>query len=195
MSTAKVRIPEIGRRLRIADYLELPDDGNKYELFEGELVMSPSYDFSHGRVQMLVASKLKEFAERRGLGLVGIETDTVVPRLGTVLRPDVCFVAKSRRSIIKGHLHGPPDLAVEVTSPSNWQNDVHFKRVQYERFSVREYWVLDIAERRNRAYQWYWQRGRYVGGLLDSDRLRARVPRGFSLRLKDVWKAAAEGAP
>lgn len=120
-----------------------------------------------------------------------IETDVIMPRLGTVLRPDICFISMRRTSIIKGHIYGPPDLAIEVTSPSNWQNDVHFKRISYERFGVREYRVFDIAEGRNRAFQWTLNGGRYWGGLIEADRIRSRVLKGFSLKLKDVWKAAS----
>ncbi|MCK6483792.1 MAG: hypothetical protein HUU22_04925 [Phycisphaerae bacterium] len=60
-------------------------------------------------------------------------------------------------------------------SPDIGRNDVLFKRVQYERFGVREYWVLDIADGRNRAFQWLLRRGEIVGGPLESAMIRSRV--------------------
>lgn len=185
----------IPRPMSIAQYMQMPDDGNKYELFTGELIMSPSYFYPHGTVTGTIFAKLQRFLKSKPLGVVGLDTDVVMRPLRTVLRPDICYISNERRAIIRGHIHGAPDLAIEITSPSNWQNDVHFKRVQYERFGIREYWVIDIADQRNRAFQWTLRRGRLEGGLLEADAIRSRVLPGFLLRLKPLWKLAALGAP
>ena len=184
----------IGRRLSVARYMKLPDDGNRYELIHGELVMSPSASYAHGEVLLYVGAKLGAFVRKRGLGRVGIETDVILAD-GLVLRPDINFVAKRRNSIIREHVHGAPDLVIEITSPGNWQNDLHFKRREYERFGVREYWLLDVADGRNRAFFWKRSRGRFVGGLSDTTTLRSHVLKGFNLDLALVWKVASEGGP
>jgi Uma2 family endonuclease len=171
------------------EYLALPDDGNRYELWHGDLVMSPSADHAHGRVTGHVFRRLDEFVEARSAGVVGLETDMVMSRT-LVLRPDVHFVSFKRASIIRGLLHGPPDLVVEVTSPGNWQQDVYDKRDEYEAFGIREYWVLDIADGRNRAFAWKLRAGQYQGGLVKGKSIESRVLKGFELFLSEVWKRA-----
>jgi len=167
----------------------LPDDGNRYELVHGELVMSPSALFGHGAVQAYVVRELVDFVHPRKLGRVGVETDIVMGR-NLVLRPDVCFIPKRRASIIRGHIYGAPDLVVEITSPSNWQMDIFAKMREYERFGIREYWALDIVKSRYRTYQWHLRGKRYHGGLVAGRVIRSRVLKGFSLKLEDVWEAA-----
>lgn len=181
------------RRSTIAEYMAMPDDGRKHELFEGERVMSPSYNFGHGTAAGFVYTRLYGFVTRRNLGFVGQETDVVMESLDTVLRPDICFIARNRSSIIRGHIYGPPDLVVEFTSPANRERDLYEKRDLYERFGVREYWVFDIAERRDRAYQYVLRKGLFHGGAVTTPVLRCGVLKGLSLKLRDVWKAAAIG--
>lgn len=174
-----------------AQYMSLPDDGCKYELISGELVLSPSYSHPHGRVAGCLFALLDEFVRRKRLGVVGLDTDVVFGRT-EVRRPDLHFVSARRRSIIREHVHGAPDLVVEITSPSNWQEDIYTKRDDYERFGVREYWVLDIADGRHRAYQWHLRAGLFHGGIVETPELRSRLLKGFSLKLATVWNRAGE---
>src|SRR5213595_2959720 len=90
--------------LTASQYMALPDDGNRYELVHGELLMSPSARFEHHDLIMFVGGKLQEFAKRRRLGRVGIETDVIMGK-DLVLRPDICFIGKGRESIIRGHIY------------------------------------------------------------------------------------------
>ncbi|MBI5763897.1 MAG: Uma2 family endonuclease [Planctomycetes bacterium] len=175
--------------LTSAEYMALPDDGNRYELIHGELVMSPSSNFGHGSVALYVAGKMSDYARRKKLGRVTIETDVVIAK-ALVLRPDIAFVSSNQLAIIRGHIYGPPDLAVEITSPSNWQMDVFAKMREYERFGIREYWVLDIVDQRYKAYQWCLRGKRYHGGLVQGREIKSLVLKGFKLNLEDVWASA-----
>lgn len=179
------------RRVTVAQYMAMPDDGRRYELYHGILVMSPSAFYSHGRVILHVGGQMSEHAKKRKSGVVGIETDVVVSK-DTVLRPDINFVSTRNRRVIRGHIYGPPELVVEVTSPSNWQRDVYDKRDEYERFGIKEYWVLDIAEGRKRAFQWSIRGGQYRGGQVEGPKLISTTLRGFELKLKDVWELAED---
>lgn len=192
MATAPARKQRQSPRkglVTVDEYMAMPDDGNRYELIHGELVMSPSGRFDHGAAVIVVAAKVRDFVYKRKLGWVTVETDVIMGK-HLVLRPDISFVSNKQASIIKGHMYGPPDLAIEITSPSNRQMDVFAKRHEYERFGIREYWALDIAERRFQAYQWYLHNNEYRGGLLRSDSIKSRVLKGFVLKLDEVWEAA-----
>ena len=190
MPTALAKKHRSNGLLTVADYMALPDDGNRYELVHGELLISPSAYYGHGAVTAFIAGKLGEFVRRRKLGSVSVEIDIMMDD-DLVLRPDVTYVARGRESIIRGHLHGPPDLAAEITSPGNWQMDIFAKMHEYQRFGIREYWALDIVDRRYRAYQWYLRGKRYQGGLVDGRVIKSRVLKGFTLKLEEVWAIAS----
>jgi Uma2 family endonuclease len=175
--------------LTTAEYMALPDDGNRYELIHGELVMSPSASFGHSGVMIYVAGELSRFVKSHRLGSVGIETDVIMGK-DLVLRPDICYISKRQSSIIRGHIYGPPDLVAEITSPSNWQMDIFAKMREYERFGIREYWAFDIVDQRYKAYQWHLRGKRYLGGLVMGRVIKSRVLKGFVLKLEEVWEAA-----
>lgn len=179
------------RRLTVADYMAMPDDGRKYELYYGELMMSPSAFQPHGRVVIEVGGQLSRWVLRRKLGYVGVETDVVMGD-DLVLRPDIHFIARKRRKIIRGHIYGPPDLVIEVTSSENWQFDLYEKRDAYSDFRVREYLVLDIADERNRAFQWNLQGRSFHGGLILGSTYHSRVLKGFKLDLNSIWELAMD---
>jgi len=74
-------------------------------------------------------------------------------------QPDVLFIAKARRGIIKDRIHGPPDLIMDVVSPDRPRRDYKDKKDQYESFGVREYWIVDPD--RNRIEMWRLQNDFY----------------------------------
>lgn len=174
-----------------ADYMAMADDGRKYELFHGLLVMSASALHAHGHVVIHIGSVIHGFVRPRKLGVVGTDTDIVMPD-DTVLRPDIHYISKRNREIIKGHIYGPPELVVEITSPSNWRTDLLQKRDEYERFGIKEYWLIDILEGQQRAFQWTLRAGRYRGGQVVEKKLRSTSLKGLELNLNEVWEVAQD---
>lgn len=193
MATAPASPIKNGRphRMTTAEYMAMPDDGRQYELFHGLLVMSPSALHAHGRVVAYIASVMVPFVRARKLGVVGTETD-IVMQDDTVLRPDLHYISKRNREIIKGHIYGPPELVVEVTSPSNWRTDLLQKRDEYQHFGIREYWLIDILKGHQRAFQWTLRAGKYRGGQVDSKKLQSSSLKGLELNLNDVWELAED---
>jgi Uma2 family endonuclease len=61
-----------------------------------------------------------------------------------VVQPDIVYVSNERSHVLgTAWIHGAPDLAVEIVSPSSRRNDEVLKRRVFDRFDVREYWVVD----------------------------------------------------
>ena len=111
------------------ELFRLPDDNCRYALVGGELQRMAAAGFRHGAVIMNVAGPLGQHVKARGLGVVcGAETGFVLARdPDTVLAPDVAFVRRERipaSGLPATFWEGPPDLAVEVTSPGDTGREV-----------------------------------------------------------------------
>ncbi|MEW6698627.1 MAG: Uma2 family endonuclease, partial [Bacillota bacterium] len=129
------------------DYLKLDDD-NQYELMEGELFMVPSPGIKHQRVTTRLAGLLEGFVYENKLGEVFVAPTDIVFDDRNVLQPDILYIAQERLSIIKDvNIQGPPDLAVEVLSPSTARRDRLEKSRLYLIHGVKEYWLVDPEDR------------------------------------------------
>jgi len=132
------------------ELMQLPDDGHKYELVDGALVVSPAGG-RHGRTIVRLTIRLGGFVAERGLGEV-FDSSTGYRLPGGNLRsPDVSFVAAERLregGVPKGFLYVPPDLAVEVLSPEDRPRHVMDKVGEYLAAGVRVVWVIDPESER-----------------------------------------------
>lgn len=134
------------RPLTVADLEDLPDDGHRYELLDGTLLVSPAPVHLHQRVVMRLVVLLTAAAPAELEVLpapLAVRPHGSLPRnqQGTELQPDV-VVAREDSYDVAG-LPGAPLLAVEVLSPSTRLIDLNLKRAAYERMGVPSYWVVD----------------------------------------------------
>ncbi len=173
--------------LTYADYAALPDDGQRYQLVEGELVMTPSPTRWHQLVIGLIHARLHEFVERHGLGEVLMAPLDVVLDDHNVLQPDVLFVSHQRdAALTDANIQGAPDLCVEARSPGTERLDRLRKLALYARFGVPHYWIVDVRARSIEEYTLGGEvyRVRSVTGFLDE--FRPAAPAGFVFRLDQV---------
>ena len=134
--------------------------------------MSPAPSLEHQRKAFRLARKLAEHVEGHDLGEVLIAPCDVVLDASTVLEPDIVFVSKARRSILKiACIEGAPDLVVEVTSDSSRTIDRFVKRDRYAEFGVPEYWLLDPFEPRIEGLRLEGGKYRLVGSFGPKDTL------------------------
>ena len=130
-----------------ADFAALPE-GTLAELFDGLLIMSPAPNVFHQIIAHRLSRWLGNYAEEHHAGLVLEAPIDVRLSPETVLQPDVVFVATDRLGILaQQEVEGAPDLVVEVLSPSTGAYDLTQKRRLYEEAGVREYWIVDPAEK------------------------------------------------
>jgi Uma2 family endonuclease len=130
------------------DYARLPDDGYRYEVIEGEPFMSPSPSTIHQLVLARLHVVFHHAAAATHAGVLLFAPCDVVLGRRTVVQPDLLFVSAERRDIIgPKNVQGAPDLVVEILSPSDPDHDRIRKRELYARHGVREYWIVDPAER------------------------------------------------
>ena len=143
--TATMAIPNPVVKFTYEDYLNAPED-KRYELLDGELVMTPAPGERHQSVSALLGSKLVLFAYESSLGRVYFAPFDVVLSNVDVVQPDLLFVSNERDHIITpANIQGVPDLVVEILSPSTAERDKTFKRALYANHGVNEYWMVDTT--------------------------------------------------
>jgi Uma2 family endonuclease len=132
------------------ELFELPDDGMRHELVEGELRTMTPAGFEHGRVALRLGAQILRHVEAQSLGAVlAAETGFVLRRdPDTVRAPDVAFVAADRLPVTgRGFAELAPDLVVEVVSPSDRASEVAAKAAMWLDAGVRLVWVVDPQAR------------------------------------------------
>lgn len=143
--TAEARtewLPPDGRPLTRADLEAFPDDGRRYELIDGVLIVSPSPSMPHQSMLLELALRLK--AECPPELKVYVAPLDVPYSNDTVLQPDILVVDRpevGQLTLVAGLV-----LAVEVLSPSTKHLDLAFKKARYEAAGCRSYWVVDPVE-------------------------------------------------
>ena len=136
-------------KLTYEDYRNAPEsERERYELFEGELVMVPSPGFKHQLILGNLVDVLRKFVSENDLGMVLFAPLDVMLSDDTVLQPDMLFVAKERASIaVKEGIRGAPDLVIEILSEATAKRDRTYKKALYARYGVKEYWLVDPARK------------------------------------------------
>ena len=143
--------------LTAEDLLEIHEVGYRHELVRGELRRMSAAAPLHGLVVMRVARPLANFVEDRGLGAVLVnDTGFMLERNpDTVLAPDIAFLRRDRlpAEFAPGFFPGPPDLAVEVTSPCDSWGDVQEKALSWLEHGARLVWIVDPKAKRVTVYR------------------------------------------
>ncbi len=134
------------KRLTYFDLDTIPEEheGDRHELIDGELVVTPVPVMRHQRVSRNLVYALEDHVRERDLGEVHSAPTGVRLANDNLLIPDACFVSDARLGIIGDKtIDGPPDLVVEILSPGTRRRDLGHKREVYARFNVPEYWIID----------------------------------------------------
>ena len=138
----------------IMEVYEMLPEGTLAELIDGVLYMSPSPVSIHQIVQGKIFLRLGIYVEENDLGvMIPPPMDVFLDDHLNAVQPDIIFVAKENLKIIQKKIRGVPDLLGEVISPGNSKHDVEIKKALYERFGVKEYWIIDPVSKEVTGYQ------------------------------------------
>ena len=121
------------------DLATMPDDGHRYELLDGTLLVTPAPRIDHQRCVGALHALLRD-GRQPGHPVLVAPVDVRLSRV-TVLEPDILVARTS--DLTEARLEGPPLLAVEVLSPSTRHIDLGAKRLAYEDAGVPAYWLVD----------------------------------------------------
>ena len=127
------------------DYCQIPADGNRYEVINGRLHMSPAPYIRHQRILRELFTRMHLFVKQEKLGEVFCAPVDIVLSDHNVVQPDILFVSTNNPILTKKNAQGPPDLVIEILSEHNRRYDEIVKRQLYESYGVMEYWIIDPA--------------------------------------------------
>lgn len=135
-------------KLTYEDYRQFPDDGRRHEIINGDHHVSAAPSLYHQWVLTRLVVQLYHHVCEPGLGyLAPAPVDTVLSE-SDVVQPDIVVTLDRDEAVIRRErIEGPPDLIVEILSPSTAYRDRGLKLDLYQTAGVREYWIVDPDRR------------------------------------------------
>ncbi|MDP8921577.1 MAG: Uma2 family endonuclease [Chloroflexota bacterium] len=175
-------------RFKADDIWDAPEDGNIYEVVDGDLYLTPAPAWIHQRVVARLFFFIAQHVFSNRLGEVVTAPTGVVLDEENGLQPDLVFVSNERRGIISERgVEGAPDLVVEVLSPLTRARDLGIKLRRYAVSGVPHYWTLDpiarVLEERRLTGNGY----ELVGAYGEHDVFRPALFPGLEIRLAELW--------
>jgi len=189
--------PEEKRRYTYADYLTW-EGPERYEVIYGEAFMMASPSMAHQAILMELSNQFYIWLRGKPCRVFAAPLDVrLFPEDDnsddTVVQPDLLVVC-DRAKFSKGSVNGPPDLAVEILSPSTSRKEHLLKFGAYLDAGIREYWIVDPEKRLMQVY--VYEKGHFIYSEYSGDAVvQSVVLSGFSLELSSLWAAADEVAP
>jgi len=178
-------------RLTYADLEAIPQErpGDRHELIDGVLYVSPSPVPYHQSVQVRFMAIALPVVDGGGLGRIYTAPVDIHFTPTDILNPDMMFIRADRLHIVgPSYVTAAPDLVVEILSPSTYRRDLGVKMALYERFGVPEYWVFD-PQARTVALR-VLEDGRYRLVEPENGRLRSTVIPGLVIDPTALFAAA-----
>lgn len=133
---------------------DIPEDGNRYELVRGELLVTPAPRIWHEvvtrRLDALVVAYVED--QRLPLYVIGSRSELSWGDDDTEVQPDLFVVPLDEARTLDWALLRRPHLIVEVLSPSTARHDRFTKRAEYQRRGVPLYWIVDPEQRQAEAW-------------------------------------------
>jgi len=170
------------------EYFDTEDDGFRYELVHGVMVMSPSATPEHQETLVEIVGQAYLFLRQTPTAKIWVETDVLFGKSESgediVYRPELVIFLKVNKARTRKCLVGVPDIVVEIISRESRRYDSETKFADYERFGVKEYWLIDPLRRTMTFYRL--DKGRFVEIPVQIDRFRSTVLVGFELDLSRV---------
>jgi Uma2 family endonuclease len=176
--------------LTVADLDVMPDDGNRYELFEGEIFVSRAPSLSHQRVLVNLATLIKTYLEQNPIGEVLPTPGMIFDDYNSAI-PDIVFITNEQVNNIGSgeRILEAPALAIEIVSPGkeNARRDREVKRQIYGKFGVKEYWIVNPESRAVEIYRLKKHTLALVATLTDDGEITSPILPGFKCKVSQVF--------
>lgn len=146
----------------IMEVFKMLPDGTLAELIDGSIYMSPAPTPKHQRIIGKLFRVLTDFVEKKKLGEIFFSPcDVFLDETANAVQPDIIFISSDNSSLVgEDAIHGVPDMLFEVLSPGNSQHDLVRKKELYQKFQVKEYWIINPET--NQTTGFFLKDGKYV---------------------------------
>lgn len=172
------------------EFMALPDEENRYEIVNGELIDMGNSGALHGYICSLLVMALMSHILPQKLGVILDSSTAFKMKNGNKRSPDISFFAKERLQGIEelptGFLEGAPDLAIEVLSPTNTFEEIDNKIIEYFENGSRLVWVINPSQHYILVYRSSQEPDRLLKSIdfLDGEEV---VP-GFTFPVADLFQ-------
>ena len=178
--------------LTVADLDAFPeDDGNRYELIEGELYVSRAPGIPHQRVLLNLEIGLSDYLRINPVGILVPGAGAIFSDYDAVI-PDLAFVRHERwDEVVTGDkFTGALDIVIEILSPGtqNRKRDLSAKRKLYANYAIAEYWIVDSENQSVLIFSLRDQNFEEVATLTGDEELSSPMLPGFQLKVRDIFK-------
>jgi Uma2 family endonuclease len=132
--------------LTVSDIASMPDDGNRYEVIDGELFVSTAPSWLHQYALTQLLTEMIIYLRTNPIGQVNFGVGVIFDQFNGVI-PDLVYLSNERMKTVGGErLSGAPEIVVEALSPGaqSEARDRTVKRQLYHENGVSEYWILDL---------------------------------------------------
>ncbi len=178
-------------RWTIQDLELLPENGNRYEIVDGELYVAKQPHLHHQIVCSKIVALLEHWSEQTHMGLA-IFTPGVIFTNDDAVLPDVVWISYERLATAlqaDGKLHSSPELVIEVLSPGaeNERRDRELKLKLYSRRNAKEYWIVNWQERTLEVYRRENAELKLIKTLDETNALDTPLLPGFSCKVGELF--------
>jgi Uma2 family endonuclease len=175
-------------KLDYDDFWSLPDDGNRYEIIDGKLYVTPAPAMRHQLVSARLLIILHQHVISARIGFVFHAPTAVILGPHRQVQPDLLFISRERTKLVKSkEVDGAPDLAVEIVSPSSKKTDRVVKSAAYADSGIPWYWIVDPDERTIEEYQLENGQYRLTRKWEDADVFEPTLFPGLTLPLEGLF--------
>ena len=169
----------------------LPDSSNRYEIIDGDLLVTKAPHWGHQKASGNTHSELRDWSIAAGLG-EAVQAPGVIFSDADNVIPDVVWISKERLAASldeAGHLTVAPELIVEVLSPGadNERRDRETKLKLYTSRGVQDYWLLDWRLKQVEVYRRQTGILQLVGTLFPGDMLTSPLLPGFACDVERLF--------
>ena len=188
MRNNALQIPQL-EKWTYDDMITFLPEESRFEIVDNVLFEMTSPSTIHQRVSVKLLSLFLNYISQHASGEIFHAPLDLVLNQGNVVQPDLIYISNEKKSIIerKG-IFGPPDIVVEIISPSTHVRDIAVKKDLYEKFGVTEFWLIDPL---NEAFEIFTlQNNKYkvfafanTSGIVESHQLN-----GLVINLEELFK-------
>ena len=174
------------------DYYNMPDDGNRYEIIDGELFMMAAPTDKHQAIAMEMVGRLYNYMRGKPCIVRFAPLDVRLALYGekkgdeiNVVQPDIMVFCRRNQVDEKGGV-AAPDFVAEILSPSTKKMDRQRKLKLYEKAGVREYWIVDGE---NETVEVYVHEGTKFGPKMYynmSSTITSAIFKDFEVKVSDI---------